>query len=475
LPRLEDVCRQVLALITPSEEEREHVLGLAKQIMDSLRAVLEEEGVDGEVRLEGSLAKDTWLSGEADVDIFVRFKPDIPRDFLKGRFLQIARRATAGLRHVERFAEHPYLECLADGIRINIVPCYAVRPGEWLSATDRTPYHTQFVLSHLNERLKGEVRLLKKFLKGIGAYGAEIRVGGFSGYLCELLTIYYGGFKEALEGASRWRKGILIDIAGHYEGREDEAREFFKHHLVVVDPVDPARNAAASVRLDKMCLFIAAAREFLERPGLRFFFPGPEEPKGVSELKHELEVRGTSIIAIHVEVGGMVPDVLWGQAFRTLRAIRGLLKNEGFRVLRATAWSDEEEHLILLLELEASTLPPVVRHVGPPIWAVEHVKRFLRKQLSNPDLVSGPYIEGDRWFALIKRRWPRAAELLSSKLSDSGGRAIGVAPLLAKRIEEWFEVLEGPQVVELCRSLPGFKAFLEAFLRGRPAWLVPEG
>ena len=31
-------------------------------------------------------------------------------------------------------------------------------------------------------------------MQGIGVYGAEIKVGGFSGYLCELLVMKYGGF-----------------------------------------------------------------------------------------------------------------------------------------------------------------------------------------------------------------------------------------------------------------------------------------
>lgn len=472
----EEICRRVLQRITPGPEERERVTALAEQIMGRLRELLAREGLEAEVRLEGSLAKDTWLSGEADVDIFVRFRPEVPKEFFKKRFLPLAREATAGLRQVERYAEHPYLECFADGVRINIVPCYAVPPGEWLSATDRTPYHTEYVRSRLDERLKGEVRLLKKFMKGIGAYGAEIRVGGFSGYLCELLVIYYGGFLEALRGALRWRRGTLIDLSGYYEGREEEARELFgRHHLIVVDPVDPGRNTAASVTLDKMCLFMAAAREFLARPSEAFFFP-PELPeKGERELAELIASRGTSLLVIKTGVEGMAPDIIWGQVKRTLRALRGTLKNEGFQVLRAAAWSDEARTCVLVLELEASRLPPVVKHVGPPVWVEEHVERFLSKHLANPNLVCGPYVEGERWVALVKRRWPDAAEFLRAKLAERGGRNIGIAPLLAQRVEKGFEVLEGPEIASLCRELPGFKRWLIDFLIGRPRWLAARG
>ena len=469
----EELCREVLKRITPTEEERKHVLGLAEDLMARLRAILAEEGLEAEVRLEGSLAKDTWLSGEADVDIFVRFRPEVPRKFFKTRFLELARQAAEGYEQVERYAEHPYLECLANGVRVNIVPCYAVAPGEWLSATDRTPYHTDYVRSRLDERLKGEVRLMKKFMKGIGAYGAELRVGGFSGYLCELLVLYYGGFLGALKGALRWRKGTVIDPAGYYEGREEEARELFRHHLIVVDPVDAARNAAASVRLDKMAAFVAAAREFLARPSEVFFFPSGPGPTGAEELAAQIRARGTSLLAVHVRVSGLVPDVLWGQLYRSLRGLRGMLRGEGFTVLRASAWSDERENCVLLFELESLRLPPVMKHVGPPIWVEEHSERFLAKHTVNPDLICGPYVEGDRWVVLVKRKWPDAAGLLKARLADRGGRNAGVAPLLADQVEaRGFRVIEGEGIAGLCRELEGFGEWLADFLAGRPRWLA---
>jgi tRNA nucleotidyltransferase (CCA-adding enzyme) len=64
---------------------------------------------------------------------------------------------------------------------------------EWLSATDRTPF-IHYVKKRLGKTLQDDVRLLKKFMQGIKVYGAEIKTGGFSGYLCELLILHYGSF-----------------------------------------------------------------------------------------------------------------------------------------------------------------------------------------------------------------------------------------------------------------------------------------
>ncbi len=73
---------------------------------------------------------------------------------------------------------------------------------------------------HLSLKMRGEVRLLKKFMKGIGVYGAEIKTGGFSGYLCELFVLHYGSFVKTLEAFARHKQRIVVDIEGHYKNRK---------------------------------------------------------------------------------------------------------------------------------------------------------------------------------------------------------------------------------------------------------------
>ena len=122
----------------------------------------------------------------------------------------------AHYEQIERFAEHPYLQLIVEGYRVDIVPCYNAKPGEWQSATDRTPYHTDYIKKHLDAGLRGEVRLLKRFMQGTGVYGAEIKVGGFSGYLCELLIMKYGSFAGTMEAFAHYNKRVVVDIENYY-------------------------------------------------------------------------------------------------------------------------------------------------------------------------------------------------------------------------------------------------------------------
>jgi tRNA nucleotidyltransferase (CCA-adding enzyme) len=184
---MESVTQRVLAKITPKKEEYAKVDALSRQLEKQIAAACESEGISAKVRVEGSVAKDTWLSENPDIDVFMRLPTSIPRSNLGDIGLKIAKKAAGDAEQLERFAEHPYLEIFTEGFRVDIVPCYDTKPGEWQSATDRTPYRTDYIKTRLAEELHGEVRLLKRFMQGIGVYGAEIKVGGFSGYLCELL------------------------------------------------------------------------------------------------------------------------------------------------------------------------------------------------------------------------------------------------------------------------------------------------
>src|SRR5947209_8866612 len=240
---------------------------LSQVIRSKVEEILESSEIQAEVTLQGSFARDTWISGEADLDIFARFSPTMEREEWVEKVLPAIRKGLLKYRVIERYAEHPFLEFHVEDIRVNIVPCYDVKRGEWKSATDRTPYHTEFMQTHLTPELRLEARLLKKFAKGIGAYGAENKIGGLSGMLIDTPALYYHSFMQTIREASSWTKGTILQIeksAGLVDPKDRDSNV----DLVVIDPVDPDRNLAAALRSDKLWNFVAAGREFLRNPGL---------------------------------------------------------------------------------------------------------------------------------------------------------------------------------------------------------------
>ena len=256
--------------------------------------------------------------------------------------LRIAKKAAGNYEQVERFAEHPYLEVFVQGYRVDIVPCYDAKPGEWQSATDRTPYHTDYIKKHLTAEMRSEVRLLKRFMQGTGVYGAEIKVGGFSGYLCELLVMKYGSFGQTLEVFAHYNRRVVVDIEDYYAGRQRDLSLLFPEPMVIVDPVDKGRNVASAVQPDKLYNFIAASRAFLQTPSNAFFFPPKTEPFSLERLKTELESHGSSTLFLAIDQVPAVPDVLWGQLYRTKRSLHKLIELSDYKILKDAVWSNEK-------------------------------------------------------------------------------------------------------------------------------------
>lgn len=469
--KLETLLSEVLKEATPSLEERRHVLTLAKKLSERVEEAAKKARVDIEVRVEGSIAKDTWSRELPDIDIFMRVPPDVPRESFGTVYLDIAKEATADAEQFERFAEHPYLEAIVDGTRVNIVPCYRVERGAWKSATDRTPFHTDYVKPLLNEELCGEIRLLKLFMRSVRVYGAEIKVGGFSGYLCELLVLFYGSFVQVLEAAADWKPQILIDLERHYKEREGELKRIFEEPLVVVDPVDEGRNVASAVREERLHEFVAASRALLDKPSREFFYPPEATPFTSAELSRAIGNRGLSLVFVVFGRVDAVPDVLWGQLYKSQKSLRKVARQHEFCIIRDAVWSDEKSLNVFILEAQHRFLPHARKHIGPPLDRSAECGRFLEKHVDSARTLSGPRIEEGRWVVEIEREYTDLVELLKAELED-GGRDVGLAELVSRAVAEQATVLVNEEILPAYSSNQSFAQFLTEYIEGRPRWLT---
>src|SRR5213594_1747559 len=413
---IQTVLDQVAKRVVPTKAERERMSQLAERLKGQVQTILDKGGIGGTVSIQGSFARDTWLSGEADLDLFANFPPTMDRQEWTGRVLPAIRKGIHA-KTIDRYAEHPYLEFHIDNIRVNVVPCYSVEKGEWMSATDRTPYHTEYMKQHLTIEMRLEARLLKRFMKGIRTYGAEIRVGGFSGMLVETLILHYQSFLETLVQASKWKPIIILDIEKAIGGQDSRAREF-DSPLVVMDPIDPNRNLAAAVRDDKLWGFVAASRQLQKHPGTWYFFPPKPVAKTRSQFSKILDHQNRSIAAIFFEHARLVPDVLWGQLLKMEKSLTELMTRQDFHPIRSTVWSDERRSSAILVELDSSTLSGVQLRQGPPVSKQEDSQGFLDRHLDAKDTIRGPWIEGDRWVVDKKRRILTTKQLVSAALKE---------------------------------------------------------
>jgi tRNA nucleotidyltransferase (CCA-adding enzyme) len=460
--KMREILDEVLKRVKPKEAEKVRMKKIVQELILRTKRAADRLNVKTKPVLLGSAARGTWLRGERDIDIFLLFPEHLDRAELERQGLAVAREV-AGPRGKERYAEHPYLTLREAGFDVDLVPCYEVSdPTKIKSAVDRTPYHQKYVQEKLTPESTAQVLLLKKFLQGIGVYGAELRVHGFSGYLCELLILHYRSFLGLVEAARGWKSGVIIDLERHYPN-EAEPRILFEHHpLVVIDPVDPNRNVSAAVSLQNFAVFVQACREFSKEPGLKFFFPEPVELLDPRGLKRVLRRRGTKLYCLVFRHPDLPEDIIYPQLRKTERMLLTKLARAGFQVLRSDVWADRR-NCAILLELAVSRLSRVQTRLGPvtPLDASNFVQKHVRSRRK----MAGPFVDrAGRVVFELQRAEVEASEILRQVVVERSGFGKHVAEAVARR----FRILEGTEISSLFGNR-GFQRFVsEYFTRCLP-------
>lgn len=427
---------ECLERIRPGREEKRLICDMA---MALVREIDDSGFAKGMV--VGSVARNTWISGDRDLDVFMLFDPSVTRKELEKKGLALGRDIATrfGGEVIEKYAEHPYVNTQINGFDVDLVPCYNVESASNIqSAVDRTPFHTRYIRGRVGD-LTDDILLLKQFAKSCGVYGSDHMTEGFAGYLCELLVLNYGSFDSVVKNAAVWVRGTIIDI-------EDHRAKDFDEPLVVVDPVDPERNVASSLSSTKMFEFSAFCRDYISCP-LEDYFVIPEQKRiSRQDFNDEIRRRGTYFYAVVFENPYAIPDILVPQLRKSLRGLENLFERNDFHVMRSDCYMGSEKS-VLFFELLNEELPPVIKRMGPPVWNRSNSGKFLKKHLGRT--YSGPYIEDGKYIVEVERRHLNVPALLKSEeVTDSGlGKNVKESMeknyLVLRNEEIWNEEISG--------------------------------
>jgi len=454
---IEDVISEAVKIVTPDLEEKTKVINMANEVVKLITdGLLKRNYRDFAVTIQGSVAKDTWLPGDRDIDIFIVLPKDYLNKIRDGSIINDLMNIAIenNINWSIKYAQHPYIQLLINDFEIDVVPCIRINPGERpLTAADRTPLHTDFVNKKLGQR-NTDVRLLKAFFKSVGVYGAEIRVQGFSGYVSELLVIHYGSFLDTIRAISNWSvRHVFIDMTSTYN--EKDAVKKFKSPVIIIDPVDPNRNAAASISRDTLAMAIAASREFLRNPRVEFFMRTRKVVKPTFVLP-------TVVIKIPYPTNTS-PDIVWGEIKKLMASLTKNLKKLDFKVIRSMAWSDDKSIILLMISFNELELPQYELHEGPPVNS-DAAERFIKKYINEQNII-GPFIRGSRWFVVRSRRFFDAVNAIRYLVST-----VSLRHLRSSLNNAEYMKLKTPSDLEIF-SL-NERAIVEEFLWSRPWWLI---
>ena len=349
---------KILKKIKPSKIESRNVETKVLKFLKLLNSKLTK----AEAIVGGSFAKDTWLKGDHDIDIFVLFNDN--KEISK-KLEKVLNKLFKKVVRVH--GSRDYFQVKKFNLDFEIVPVFKINDSsEAKNITDVSVLHAKWVIAN-GSSLVDDIRLAKYFCKQNKVYGAETFIKGFSGYVLEILIVYYKGFKNLVKAAKKWRKGCQVDIEKH--GTELNISKWSP--LIVIDPVQKERNAAAALSLEKFEKFRSICKK-------------------VSFEKEKVNLNYNVVLKFEMLKG--VKDVVGTKAYKAHEFILKWL-DEDYGV-KSSHWYPLEGYMCY--NLKKKKLGKYRKHYGPLMSDKKHALKFREKH-------GKVYVEDGRLFVKLER------------------------------------------------------------------------
>ncbi|MBI2580326.1 nucleotidyltransferase domain-containing protein [Candidatus Woesearchaeota archaeon] len=427
----------------PTAAENSAVKRVAVEFVAKLDRALKASKARAKSVVGGSGAKGTWLRGMHDIDVFVCFDYEMYKK-KSGELSEFLAKAMkkAFPKHERLHGSRDYFRVRYGNYSFELVPILKIKKAaQAMNITDASLLHSDWVnrqlqkpkslmrLGPIAERrfgnrkagLDDEIRLAKAFSIAQRVYGAESYVRGFSGYACEILTIYYSSFLKLMTAAAtKWKKSIaagkkvVIDAGNHYR-RKDPLRELneakVQSELVVIDPVQPDRNATAALGNETLQRFISAAAGFIKNQSGEFF-----EKEEVTVEKLRQKAKGKRLVVVEaVPIRGK-EDVAGAKLVKAYQHILQQLEKNGFE-LAMSGWEwDKHKPSIALMwyatEKGEKGEPKAEIREGPPLSNTQHAEKFRDEHSTKAGREL--FEKRGRLYARIARKYKQPQQLISA-------------------------------------------------------------
>lgn len=380
---LKKVLELAKAKVIPTKEEEEEINLVSQEVVNKITKSISYLKEDADIIVGGSVGKGTWLPALHDIDFFLRFDYSYRKErSLSDIAEKIIKRAFGN--YLRLHGSRDYFQVKCGKYSCEIVPVLRIsNPKQAENITDISPLHIGWVNSKINKnkKLATEIRLTKKFFKGIGVYGAESYIRGFSGHVCEILTINYGSFLNLIKAASKWGNSVFIDVESYYKNQKEAKTKMnascLCSPLSLVDPIQPERNAAAALSLEKFRELVKQSKTFLKNPSLKFF---EEKRTTLEDIQKLTKKKKAKALVLLVEPKNQNKDIAGCKILKKFQRILKEISIVGFKLISQGWYWDKEKAAILWFIVDRKKLPEKYRHWGPPLSAsLERINSFKKK------------------------------------------------------------------------------------------------
>lgn len=309
----------------PTEQEKKKVHEIRDALLESTTKMLSENKIQAKIMAVGSTAKDTFVRGDTDIDIFIvspqfkeayhTFQQQIPQG-----------RRKEGPMNIWHF--------IKDGYDVDLV---CVPPDH---PRIQTLIHTEFMNRNLSPKQKQEAIRAKAFFKSQGVYGAEI--GGIVGIAVEEMIRRYDTLEKACQVLASSEQVPFLE-----------------------DPANPKRTLLASIKpvrwqqIHEVCWKIIEHKRFPFRP---FTAKDYLLQKGKGWEHLNFARRTDRAIDFHTGLSA---------CNHALHEVRNREKE-----VKGNCDAFVFDHVVVSFSVSPTILPKTKVYCGPPITMSESVEAF---------------------------------------------------------------------------------------------------
>jgi len=404
----DSIREQVLACITPSQEEIDLQTKIINQLVEALQnKVASTDYQYSFIESEGSTGKkQTQLRGAADIDLFVALKPeDYPQIFKKPETEThqaindlmsnlVSEWFEPAVRNLEvsdvqrAFSQHPFLSLKIADIDIDILGCFDIDAETLaekgpITAVDRTVHHTGYIADRMTQKKREDARILKSFVRACHAYGDTCAVGrmGLTGVTLEIIVLKEPNLDAAVQ-TIRNLDTEPIDPLSRNLTELKKIPAFRDDYVFLIDPTDHSRNMASSFSPRSYAWVqykIDRLRESIESENSNKITDALIESPISSEAIPDW--LSSNIVVREFQSDGEVHyTILRDKLHRLMRKILAEMKAERtgeprFGEILGEAYFDGTQYAIGMI-VETPTISKTFDRKGPPVKLKEAAERF---------------------------------------------------------------------------------------------------
>jgi tRNA nucleotidyltransferase (CCA-adding enzyme) len=419
------VCTAILKKHKATRKEHDLILKRVDTFMHEIRLALQKSKIDAYVMLGGSAAKGTFVKNDFDCDVFVRFQHDKYKHKDISKLLEKALKKIPKITVERVHGSRDYFQGVWHRMDFEVIPVlYCTHPNQAHNITDMSPLHVEWLNQHIDENLRNEILLTKTFCKAQKVYGAESYLNGFSGHVVDLMTVHYGSFKNLLKSTLKWEEKTVINMSQHaIDPDKDMNPDKIQSPLIIIDPIQPDRNAAAALGFEQFYKFKNQAKAFLRKPDTFFFKRVSVTKTQLKEEKRKAKKKKQVMIVLKAMPLHGKLDTIGTKIFKGIGHINKVFTHNQFSVLES-GWDwieNQDKPALIWFIIEEKELPKTKKHIGPPLKLKKDVAAFQKKHKNYK-------IENKRLVAEVKRQYTLPLQVIKAVLKE---------PEMKIRVRKW--------------------------------------